>query len=85
MLLYYIDQKIVPTVNGGTMAFGTFLDARLDWVDTVHFPDSLNRHPLRGKGYYKVTGRVTEDFGVYSVEVSQLSKIGYKSRKGIAQ
>lgn len=81
MLLYYIDRKPVSTVNGQMMAFGTFLDARLDWVDTVHFPDSLARYPLRGNGFYKVTGQVTEDFGVYSVEVSHLVKIGYKPRK----
>ena len=59
----------------------TFLDARLDWVDTVHFPDSLSRYPLKGKGFYRLQGKVVDDFGVCSVEVSSMTKIGYKERK----
>jgi DNA polymerase-3 subunit alpha len=80
-LLYFIDRKIVPTGNGQTMAFGSFVDAQLDWVDTVHFPASFSRYPLQGRGFYKVSGKVTEDFGVYSIEVNFMQKLGYKQRK----
>ena len=78
LLLYFIADKTVPTVTEKTMAFGCFMDAHLDWVDTVHFPDSLNKYPLHGGGFYKTTGKVVEDFGVYSVEVHHMKKIGYK-------
>ena len=47
----------------------------------MHFPDALRQYPLKGKGFYKMTGKVVNDFGVYSVEVARLSKIGYKKRR----
>jgi len=81
MLLYYIDYKAVVTKHLASMSFGTFLDAEMTWVDTVHFPESLQRYPLRGRGFYLVTGKVVEDFGVYSVEVHYHQKIGYKQKK----
>lgn len=81
VLGYFIDYKSVTTVNRDRMAFGTFLDINLDWIDTVHFPDALRQYPLKGKGFYKMTGKVVNDFGVYSVEVAMLNKIGYKKRR----
>ncbi|AXY72575.1 DNA polymerase III subunit alpha [Paraflavitalea soli] len=80
MILYFIDYKVVPTANGTHMAFGAFLDGFMDWVDTVHFPPSFQRYPLKGKGFYRVRGLVVEDFGHYSVEVLFLEKLGYKQR-----
>jgi len=81
LLLYFIDYKAVTTKHLANMSFGTFLDVHMDWVDTVHFPQSLERYPLRGRGFYHVHGKVVEDFGVYSVEVHYQEKIGYKQRK----
>lgn len=81
MQLYFIDYKAVPTKNKDLMSFGTFIDADLNWVDTVHFPDSLRRHPLKGKGFYRIRGKVVQDFGVYSVEVDHMQKTGYKERQ----
>ncbi|CAN5775292.1 DNA polymerase III subunit alpha [soil metagenome] len=80
-LIYFIDYKVVPTSNNQTMSFGTFVDINLDWIDTVHFPESFHNYPLKGRGFYKVTGKVVEDFGVYSVEVNKMYKVGYKERK----
>ena len=80
-LIYFIDYKVVPTKNNQTMSFGTFLDADLDWIDTVHFPDAFRNYPLRGRGFYNITGKVVSDFGVYSIEVQKLYKMGYKERK----
>lgn len=80
MLLYFIDYKVVPTVNSTVMSFGAFLDEQMDWVDTVHFPPSFQRYPLKGKGFYHIRGKVIEDFGFHSVEVAFMEKIGYKER-----
>ncbi len=80
MLLYFIDYKVVPTANGTTMSFGAFLDEQMDWVDTVHFPPSFQQYPFKGKGFYHIRGKVVEDFGFHSVEVSVMEKIGYKER-----
>jgi len=79
-LVYFITHKHAITKNNDDMYFGTFVDKNLDWVDTVHFPDVAKRYPIHNSGFYKITGRVTEDFGVYSIEVSKMIKVGYKNR-----
>jgi DNA polymerase-3 subunit alpha len=81
LLGYFITDKIVPTKNNQTMSFGTFVDPQLDWIDTIHFPDSLRQYPLQGKGFYRITGKVVEDFGFYSLEVAQMKKVGNKEKK----
>ena len=81
VLAYFIARKHVTTKNSDQMFFGTFVDSNLDWIDTVHFPDSAKNFPLHNTGFYKITGKVTEDFGVYSVEVSKMYKVGFKERK----
>jgi DNA polymerase-3 subunit alpha len=78
MLGYLITSKPVRTVKGETMCFGTFIDSTLNWIDTVHFPDSLARFPLRGNGFYRLSGRVIEEFGVYNLEVHSMEKKGLK-------
>lgn len=80
MLAYFIARKHVVTKNDEQMFFGTFVDYDLDWIDTVHFPEQAKRYPLHSSGFYKLKGKVTEDFGVFSLEVSRLEKIGYKKR-----
>ena len=82
MMGYLITYKPVRTIKGDTMCFGTFIDAALNWIDTIHFPDSLARFPLQGNGFYRMTGKVVEDFGVYNLEVHQQQKIGLKKRTG---
>ncbi len=80
MLVYFIIDKITTTSTRQKMCFGTFMDAALDWVDTVHFPQVYNDFPI-GKGFYRLTGKVTEEFGVQTVEVSVAEPVGYKERK----
>src|SRR5688572_28930967 len=63
MLIYFVTDKIVPTKRNDTMSFGTFLDANLNWLDTIHFANSLERYPMQGKGFYKIHGKVVEEFG----------------------
>lgn len=77
-LAYFVEYKIVPTVNKKPMSFGTFLDAELNWIDTVQFPDVFAHYPIKGKGFYKITGKVVSDFGVHVIEVKTLHKLGYK-------
>ena len=79
-LVYFIARKHAQTKNEDYMFFGTFVDCNLDWIDTVHFPDTAKKYPLDNTGFYKVTGKVTEDFGVFSIEVHSMYKLGYKER-----
>ncbi len=81
LLGYFITYKPVTTIKKERMAFGNFIDVNLDWIDTVHFPDSLQLYPLKGSGFYVLVGKVVQDFGVYSVEISKMSKVGYKARE----
>jgi hypothetical protein len=48
------------------------------FIDTVHFPDTLRDYPLRGRGVYRMTGRVSDDFGFKTVEVTWLEKLGWR-------
>jgi DNA polymerase III alpha subunit len=80
LLTYFVTDKIVPTKNNTTMSFGTFLDAQLNWVDTVHFPGAYKSFPMQGQGFYKIKGKVIEDFGFHSVQVLEMRKVGYKER-----
>jgi len=73
---YLATTKDARTKHGDYMTFGTFLDSRGDWLDTVHFPDTLRRFPFQGNGFYKLYGKVTVEFGVHSVEVQKMRKIG---------
>ena len=78
-----VTTKDSRTAKKEHMAFGTFLDPAGDWLDTVHWPASLSRYPLAGNGFYKMTGKVMEDFGVYAVEVTYMHKMGLKDRNFI--
>jgi DNA-directed DNA polymerase III PolC len=81
VLAYFIARKHVSTKNNDEMFFGTFVDSNLDWIDTVHFPDAARNYPLHDSGFYKITGKVTEDFGVYSLEAHQLVRVGFKPKR----
>jgi DNA polymerase-3 subunit alpha len=80
MLGYYVERKVVPT-NRGEMSFMTFLDRSLDWINAVLFPEVCKRHPFAGHGFYRVTGKLVEEYGYYSLDVSSFRKVGYKERK----
>ena len=81
VLIYFIAHKQVPTKNGEEMYFGTFIDSNLDWVDTVHFPESARKYPIDKSGFFKATGKVTLDFGVVSLEVIKMESVGYRARR----
>ncbi|SFT96903.1 DNA polymerase III, alpha subunit [Algoriphagus locisalis] len=78
-----VTTKDVRTVNREHMAFGTFLDPKGDWLDTVHFPTTMKRFPFQGKGFYRLKGRVVQEFGVYALEVNFMKKIGLKDKKAL--
>lgn len=79
-LAYFIAHKHVITKNSNMMYFGTFVDSELNWIDTVHFPEVAKKYPLNNSGFYRIIGRVMDDFGAYSIEVSRMYKMGYKKR-----
>lgn len=75
ILGYCVTTKPTYTRKGVPMAFGTFNDRAGKVFDTVHFPEIEKKYPLRGRGFYEIKGKVTEDFGVYSIEVTWMDKV----------
>ena len=74
MLGYYVTAKHVTTVNRKHMRFGTWLDDQGHFFDSVHFPNALEKFPFRGKGMYRIKGKIVEDFGFPSIEVISMYK-----------
>ncbi|RMF23178.1 MAG: DNA polymerase III subunit alpha, partial [Bacteroidetes bacterium] len=77
ILGYYVCKRDVRTVKGEWMAFGTWLDREGRFFDTTHFPDFLQRHPFRGKGIYRIEGRVVEEFGFPSLEAVRMQRLPF--------
>ncbi len=71
---YLVTVKETKTVKGDRMNFGTFLDQKGFFVDTTHFPPVAKAYPFRGRGIYKIVGRVAVEFGYYSIEVEAMQK-----------
>ena len=79
VLAYHITHKPVRTIKGQTMSFGTFIDSAMNWIDTVHFPDMHQKASPRA-GFFRITGKLTEQWTVYSLEVTDIEKAPIKSR-----
>ncbi|WP_163515987.1 DNA polymerase III subunit alpha [Gelidibacter japonicus] len=72
---YLITLKNTKTTSGKIMHFGNFLDRDGDFVDTVHFPPVAAKFPFRGKGIYKITGKVVIEFDCVTIEVSSMEHL----------
>jgi DNA-directed DNA polymerase III PolC len=81
LLGYVVTMKNTGTIKGELMHFGTFYDQHGEVFDTVHFPDVARRYPFRGRGFYFITGNVTEDFGIPILEVISMEKIPLMNKK----
>jgi len=69
---YLVHLKSTTTKDGLYMSFGTFIDINGSWIDSVHFPSVAERYPYRGAGCYQINGKVVEEFGYISIEVSKM-------------
>ena len=72
---YLVTTKTTSTSNNKSMCFGTFLDRDGDFIDTVHFPPVAAKYPFRGKGIYKITGKVLEEFDCINIEVISMLRL----------
>ncbi len=72
---YLITTKHTSTSTRQSMYFGTFMDAEGQTFDSVHFPVSAARFPFRGRGFYKIEGKVSEEFDVYTIETDRMEKL----------
>jgi DNA polymerase-3 subunit alpha len=63
------------------MAFGTWLDEEGFFFDSTHFPQVLRDYPFRGKGIYRITGRVDSEFDFCSITVREMEKLPTAGRE----
>ncbi|MEI6410743.1 MAG: DNA polymerase III subunit alpha [Bacteroidota bacterium] len=75
---YYVCRKDTRTIKGELMHFGTWLDREGRFFDTVHFPDQLKKAPFRGRGVYRMRGRLVSDFGFVCLETTQMERLAYR-------
>ncbi|WP_259015531.1 hypothetical protein [Emticicia fluvialis] len=66
------------TKNKKLMGFGYFVDLAGNFFDTTHFPPSLEKYPFLGRAVYEIVGKVVEEFGSPSLEVSTMRKMAIK-------
>lgn len=78
---YLVTAKYVKTKKKQIMHFGTFIDKEGHWIDTTHFPQITKLYPFRGKGVYELIGKVTEEFGFYTIEISEMKKLSFIADK----
>lgn len=76
---YLVTVKPTKTVGGKEMNFGTWLDADGQYFDTIHFPPSVRANPFNGRGVYRIWGKITEDYGVFNIEVMRMTKLPYQT------
>ncbi|TXN37723.1 DNA polymerase III subunit alpha [Flagellimonas hymeniacidonis] len=81
MILIYgsmVHYRLNTTSKGDRMAFTTMLDMEGEFFDCVHFPQTMLKTPIRGKGVYACYGKPTEEFGHYSFEVVWTKKMSLR-------
>lgn len=71
---YLVTTKNTHTKDHKLMHFGTFLDSEGMVFDTTHFSNTAKKYPFRGKGFYRVRGKVVEDFGYPMIEINYMHK-----------
>lgn len=74
---YLVSIKQTKTSKGERMSFGTFLDPAGDFIDTVHFPLIHEKYPFYGKGIYELCGKITEEQGYFTLEISSMVKLPF--------
>jgi len=77
IIAYLVTVKYTKTIKSEVMNFGTFIDRKGEWVDTVHFPPIVKKYPLKGRGIYLLRGKITEEFKFYTLEVSSCERLSY--------
>jgi DNA polymerase-3 subunit alpha len=75
ILGYKVALKPTGTSKGEGMFFGTFLDECGHFIDTVHFPPVAKAYPASGWGLFHIHGKVSEEFGAYTVEVKWIKRL----------
>lgn len=78
MLGYVVHVKPTKTGAGDRMSFGCFIDRAGDFWDSTQFPSVEAKYPFRGRGVYRLTGKVEEEFGHCALNVEHVEKLPWR-------
>jgi len=73
-----VNTRFNTTKNNKNMRFSTFIDQEGEYFDVVHFTKVVDKYPINGIGVYACYGKVTEEFGHFSLEAIWTRKISLK-------
>jgi DNA polymerase III alpha subunit len=76
---YLVTRKMVRTVHGELMQFANFLDPVATWLDVTIFPPETEKYPLSGRAIYLITGKVVQEFRVYSMEATEVKRLALRA------
>jgi len=79
MLGYVVHVKPTKTGAGDRMSFGCFIDQAGDFWDSTQFPSVEAKYPFRGRGVYRLTGKVEEEFGHCTLNVEHVEKLPWRT------
>ncbi|MBL7473874.1 DNA polymerase III subunit alpha [Robertkochia sediminum] len=74
---YLVTVKRTRTQHGKEMNFATFIDQVGEVFDCTLFPQVAAKYYFRGKGIYRLYGKVVDEFGFLSIEVIKMRKEEY--------
>jgi DNA-directed DNA polymerase III PolC len=72
-----VTVKYIKTIRREIMNFATFLDQEGNWIDAVLFPDVAARFRFKGLGCYFMKGKITQEFGFFTLEISHIEKMAW--------
>jgi error-prone DNA polymerase len=78
---YFVTLKNLYTIKKELMSFAHFFDREGKCFDTTHFPPSLKQYPFKGNGFYKITGKVVQEFEYPSIEVESMIKLPFAKKE----
>jgi DNA polymerase-3 subunit alpha len=78
MFGYLVHVKATDTRHDQHMTFGSFIDTAGDFWDSTQFPSVAARFPFRGRGVYRLTGVVEEEFGHVSLRTRAMEKLPWR-------
>lgn len=73
-----VNTRFHTTSAGKKIRFCTFTDLDGEYFDTVHFTKVVDKYPIHGRGVYSCYGKVSEEFGFYSLDIIWSIKISIK-------
>jgi error-prone DNA polymerase len=81
MVGYFVTTKDTSTKTGKPMCFGHFLDRDGNTFDTTHFYHSLKKYRFQGGGFYRLEGKIVDEFNYPSMEVSFMIKLPIEKKE----